>query len=61
MGRMDRATSPAGPDAGGLFASPLAVAFDTACQLGRDGTWTDLAAATGHDRFAGLDYARVGV
>jgi hypothetical protein len=56
---MDRATSPAAPDAGGLFASPLAVAFDTACQRGRDGTWTDLAAATGHDRFAGRDYARV--
>ena len=42
-----------------LSASPLLLAFDTACQRGRDGAWTDLAAATGHDRFATLDFARV--
>jgi hypothetical protein len=35
------------------------VAFDTACQRGREGAWTDLAAVTGHDRFASIDYARV--
>ena len=46
-------------DTGAHFASPVLVAFDTACQRGRDGAWTDLAAVTGHDRFASLDYARV--
>ena len=53
---MDNATTLA---TSGLFASPVLVAFDTACQRGREGAWTDLAAVTGHDRFASIDYARV--
>jgi hypothetical protein len=63
---MDRAAPPRPtapkPTAGepaGPFASPLLLAFDTACQRGRDGAWSDLAAVTGHDRFATPDYARV--
>jgi hypothetical protein len=51
--------APATPGPDGFFASPVLAAFDTACHRARDGSWTDLAARTGHDRWATLDYARV--